>query len=372
MNIPFHKAHIGQEEVDSICKTLESGWLTMGPKTIEFENSFKDYIGSDFAISVSSATAALHLALNAINIKKDDEVIIPTNTFISTSEVVMYLGANPILCDIKNTDHNIDETLIPNLITPKTKAIIPVHFAGNPCNMDEICKIAESYNLRIIEDAAHALPSIYKDQMIGTVSDATCFSFYATKTLTTGEGGMVTTNNLEIANKIRLQRLHGISGDAWNRYSKKNDWYYEVVDLGYKYNTTDLQASIGLVQLKKLEWMKEKRKKIAQKYIESFSGKIDFVKSLSNNQSSWHLFVIKIANRDQLYQKLQDAGISTSVHFIPIHHHPYYKKIFGSDDSLYPIANNIYNKSLSLPIYPSLTEEEVDYIIKNVIKYAQN
>ena len=372
MEIPFHKPSITAAEIKSVIDTLKTGWLTMGPKTISFELAFRKYIGSDFAISLNSATAGLHLSLNSIGVGKDDEVIVPTNTFVSTAEAVAYSGAKPVLCDIEPDHHNINTDIIESLITPKTKAIIPVHFAGNPCNMDQIFKIATSNNLRVIEDAAHALPTVYKDQMIGTVSDATCFSFYATKTLTTGEGGMVTTNNLEIANKIRLQRLHGISGDAWNRYGKKNDWYYEVVDLGYKYNTTDLQASIGLVQLKKIEWMKEKRKKIAQKYIESFSGKIDFVKSLSNNQSSWHLFVIKIANRDQLYHKLKDAGIRTSVHFIPLHHHPYYKKKFGFDGSLYPVANNIYNKSLSLPIYPSLTEEEVDYIIKNVIKYAQN
>ncbi|HIE73043.1 MAG TPA: DegT/DnrJ/EryC1/StrS family aminotransferase, partial [Flavobacteriales bacterium] len=232
-------------EVDSVIETMQSGWLTMGPKTIQFENKFKENIGSQYAISVNSATSALHLALNAVGVGNGDEVIIPTNTFIATAEAVVYSGAKPILCDVEENYHNIDINLIEQLITPRTKAIIPVHFGGNPCDMDEIKKIANHFNLKIIEDAAHALPSSYKNKKIGTLSDAVCFSFYATKTLTTGEGGMVTTNNSKIAEKIKIQRLHGISGDAWERYGQNNDWYYEVVDLGYKYNTTDIQASIG-------------------------------------------------------------------------------------------------------------------------------
>ena len=238
--------------------------------------------------------------------------------------------------------------------------------------MAGIKKIANHFNLKIIEDAAHALPYSYKNKKIGTLSDAVCFSFYATKTLTTGDGGMVTTNNSKIAEKIKIQRLHGISGDAWNRYEKDNDWFYEVVDIGYKYNTTDIQASIGIIQLEKLEWMRDERKKIADKYIDAFSGKLNFIIENNQNESSWHLFVIKIGNRDELHQKLKEKEISTSVHFIPIHKHPYYKKRFSFSDKDYPVANFVFEQSLSLPIYPGLTENEVEYVIKNVLEYAED
>ena len=371
MKIPFHKPHITQSELDKVCSVLRSGWLTMGPNTIEFENAFQDYIGSKFAISVNSATAALHLALNAVGISENDEVIIPTNTFVSTAEAVVYSGAQPVLCDIEEENHNIDVDLIEKLITSKTKAIIPVHFGGHPCDMDKILDIAKKNNLRVIEDAAHALPSFYKGKKIGTISDAACFSFYATKTLTTGEGGMITTNNEKIAEKVSLQRLHGIEGDAWNRYENKNDWYYEVVDLGYKYNTTDIQSAMGLVQLEKLEWMRDERKNIATIYKEAFSGKIEFIDESPENESSWHLFVIKVSNRDELHQKLKEKGISTSVHFIPVHKHPFYKTSFSFREEDYPVSNNVYRQSLSLPIYPGLGEKEVNDIIKYVIQYAE-
>ena len=372
MNIPFHKPHITKKEVDSVIETMQSGWLTMGPKTIHFENKFKENIGSQYAISVNSATSALHLALNAVDVGIGDEVIIPTNTFIATAEAVTYLGAMPVLCDIEKTYHNIDVNLIEKLITPKTKAIIPVHFGGNPCEMDKIIRIASQRNLKVIEDAAHALPSFYKNKKIGSFSDVVCFSFYATKTLSTGEGGMVTTNNNKIAEKVNLQRLHGINGDAWKRYEQDNDWYYEVIDLGYKYNTTDIQSAIGLVQLEKLEWMRDERKMIAEKYKNAFAGKLNFINEDNNNESSWHLFVIKIGNRDELHQKLKEKGISTSVHFIPIHKHPYYKIRFNYENKDYPVANNVFEQSLSLPIYPGLDESDVEYIIKYVLEYAED
>ena len=370
-NIPFHKPHITQKELDEVSETIQSGWLTMGPKTLEFENTFKNYIGSQFAISVNSATAALHLALNAVGIEKDDEVLIPTNTFISTAEAVVYSGAIPILCDIEPKYHNIDVNLIESKITSNTKAIIPVHFGGHPCEMDEIMRIANQYNLKVIEDAAHALPSSYKNQKIGSFSDAVCFSFYATKTLSTGEGGMVTTNNNNIAEKVRIQRLHGINGDAWKRYENGNDWYYEVIDLGYKYNTTDVQSAMGLVQLEKLEWMRDERKIIGGNYIKAFEGKLNFIEEENSNESSWHLFVLKIGNRDELHRKLKEKGISTSVHFIPIHKHPYYKSRFTLINENYPVANLVFEQSLSLPIYPGLGESEVEYIIKYVLEYAE-
>ena len=371
MKIPFHKPYLTSKEIDNVVNVLKSEWLTMGPKTIEFENKFQTYIGSKYAISVNSATAALHLSLSAIGVGVEDEVIVPTNTFIATAEAVAYLGANPVLCDIESDTHNINYKLIEQNITDKTKAIIPVHYGGHPCDMNNISMIAKKYNLKIIEDAAHALPALYENKIVGTMSDATCFSFYATKTMTTGEGGMVTTNNEKIMKKIFLQRLHGINGDAWSRHSSEMDWYYEVVDLGYKYNTTDIQSALGIIQLEKLDWMWKERKKIATKYINAFSGIIKFIKDDNLNKPSWHLFVIKVNNRDELYLKLKEKGIKTSVHFIPIHKQPFYKNKFHYDHDNYPVANDIFNKSLSLPIYPGLKTDEVDYIIDNILKYAQ-
>ena len=372
MNIPFHKPHITNEEIDAVSKTLKSGWLTMGAKTLEFETAFRKYIGSNYAISLNSATSALHLALSALKIKKNDEVIIPANTFVSTAEAVTYLDAKPILCDIEYSTHNIDHNLIERLITPKTKAIIPVHFGGNPCKMDLIKNIAKKHNLKIIEDAAHAIPAKYQGEMIGTISDATCFSFYATKTLTTGEGGMVTTNCNNVAEKIILQRLHGIRGDSWNRYAKDNDWYYEIEELGYKYNITDIQSSIGLVQLEKLEWMKEERKKIASMYLNAFLDKLECIGNISDSESACHLFVIKVSNRNRLHKKLKEKGISTSVHFIPIHKHSYYKKRFSYNDKDFPVSNKVYDECLSLPIYPGLNKKQINYIINNVLLYAES
>tara|TARA_X000001036_G_C20570770_1_gene762559 strand:- start:2 stop:1126 length:1125 start_codon:yes stop_codon:yes gene_type:complete len=371
MNIPFHKPCISKLEMDSVIDAMQSGWLTMGPKTVEFEFAFQSYINARHSISVNSATAALHLALNALGVKRGDEVIIPTNTFVSTAEAVAYSGAVPVLCDIEPTNHNININLIENLITKNTKAIIPVHFAGHPCEMDEILDIAHNNNLKVIEDAAHALPSTYKDKKIGLISDITCFSFYATKTITTGEGGMVCTENDDFAKKIKFQRLHGINGDAWKRYDSGNDWYYDIVDLGYKYNTTDIQSAMGIVQLQKIDEMKEERSKIALKYMDAFKGKIDFISEQPQRLSSWHLFVIKVENREQLHRQLKEKGINTSVHFIPMHKHSYYKNKYNYKDKDFPIANSIFNKSLSLPIYPGLTEIEIEYIINNILKFSQ-
>lgn len=370
--IPFHKTYTTNDEIDAVVESIKSGWLTMGPKTVEFENKFRKYIGCGNAISLNSATAALHLSLKAIGLKKNDEVIVPTHTFIATAEVVTYFDAIPVLCDVEEDTHNIDVSKIEPLITNKTKAIIPVHFAGQPCDMDEIYEIACKYNLKVIEDAAHSLPAKYKGEYIGNLnqSDITCFSFYATKTLSTGEGGMATTNNVEFAKSIKINRLHGISKDAWDRYSDKGSWYYEVVDNGNKYNTTDINAALGIEQLKKLDWMNEKRHYIANKYNNAFKNIeniiLPYIKQ--DRETSWHLYVIKINNRDKIIEKLKELGIGTSVHFIPIHKHPYYQKKFNYIDIDYPMSNKLFEKSLSLPIYPDLCDSDIDYIIENVLK----
>lgn len=376
MNIPFHKTHTTDEEINAAVSAIKSGWLTMGPKTVDFENKFKNFVKSSNSISMNSATSALHLSLKAIGIQRNDEVILPTNTFVATAEVVTYFDAIPILCDIEENTHNIDVSKIEALITDKTKAIMPVHFAGQPCDMDEIYELAGKYNLKVVEDAAHSMPSSYKGVSIGALekTDITCFSFYATKTLSTGEGGMATTFNDSYAKAMKINRLHGISKDAWDRYTTKGAWYYEIVDNGCKYNTTDINSAIGIVQLKKQNVLRDKREVIANKYNEAFKNNskiiVPFLKE--NRVSSWHLYVIKIENRNDVIEKLKEAGVGCSVHFIPVHKHPYYKNKYGYKNEDYPIANKVFDKSLSLPIYPDMSDEEIEYVIKNVNEILLN
>jgi perosamine synthetase len=380
MQIPFHKPYITDKEIDEVVDSLKSGWHTMGPKTVRFEQDFNGYIGSDHSIAVNSGTAALHLALRAVNLKPGDEVIIPTMTFTATGEVVCYFNARPVIVDVEKDTHNMDITRIEEAITKNTKAIIPVHFAGQPCDMDEIMAIARKYNLHVIEDAAHALPAWFsKEQskrlMVGTIGDLTCFSFYATKTLSTGEGGMVTTGNEEWAEKIRVLRLHGISHDAWKRHADQGSWYYEVVEPGYKYNMTDIQAGLGIAQLIKVEWMWEKRDRIAGKYTRAFLPHEEIIVPhiKPDRVSAWNLYVIKLnpetlkIDRNSFIEELKKSGISTGVHFIPLHRHPFYKKTFKLDTKGFPVAEWLYERIISLPIYPGMTDEQVNYVIGSVL-----
>lgn len=374
MDIPFHKPYITEDEVSGLLDTVRSGWLTMGPKTFEFEREFSGYVGSEHAVAVNSGTSALHLALKAIDLKEGEEVIVPTMTFTATAEVVCYCNAVPVLVDIDRTTGNIDISAIEKAITSRTRAIIPVHYGGLPCDMDQILDIAEANKLFVIEDAAHSLPAYYKDKPVGSIGDMTCFSFYATKPLAAGEGGMVTTENEKWAERMRILRLHGISKDAWKRYSNGGSWYYEVLETGYKYNMTDLQASLGLSQLRKLDKMWEMRKHIAQKYTEAFSD----VKQLmtpymdSERVSSYHLYTLKIdpgelnIDRAEFIELLKENGIGTSVHFIPLHRHPFYQNAFSYGVENFPEAEWFYERIISLPIYPGMSEAEIEYVIQTV------
>jgi len=376
----FHKACLGEEEIAEVTEAIRSGWITMGPKTVEFEDKFKEYLciraglapDRAFAVSVNSATAAMHLALKAVGLSRGDEVILPTNTFIATAEVVTYFGAVPVLCDVEEDTFNLDARKLESLITPRTKAIIPVHFGGQPCDMDEIMELARARGLAVIEDAAHALPSVYKGRVVGTIGDLTCFSFYATKTLAMGEGGMAVTRREEFARTIRINRLHGISRDAWDRYTLKGNWYYEVVDNGFKYNTTDVNAALGLAQLRKLDAMNQARARIAARYTEAFAGSAVAAPVIRPDRvTCWHLYVVKVSNRDELHEKLREDGIGTSVHFIPVHRQPYYKSRYGYQESDYPAANRVFERALSLPIYPDMTDEQVERVCSRVLAHAR-
>jgi len=370
----FHKPFISEEEVEEIVDTVRSGWLSMGPKTIRFEQEFGKYIGSEYSVAVNSWTAAGHLALEAFGIKRGDEVIVPTMTFPATAEIVCYLGAIPKIVDVDKDTLNISLTEIEKAITPKTKAIIPVHYGGQPCDLDEINELARSYNLRVIEDAAHSLPAFYKGKKIGTISEVTCFSFYATKTLSTGEGGMICTNNPEIAERTTIMRLHGINRDAWKRYTESGSWYYEVVAPGYKYNFTDLQASLGIPQLKKVDFMWECRKKIAAAYIEGLKDNeyLELHTIKPNRETSWHLFPIRLnleklkINRAQFIEELKKRNIGAGVHFMPIHQHLYYKNEFNLRDEDFEVATKVFPRLVSLPIYPGMEKIHVDNVINAV------
>jgi perosamine synthetase len=372
--VPFHRASVGEEEVQAVAEVIRSGWLTMGTKTLEFEEQFAKYLGVRHAVAVSSGTAALHLALEALRLRPGDEVLIPTTTFTSTGEVVTYLGGRPVLVDVDPVTLNIDASDLGRRITSRTRALIPVHLAGQPCDMQELHTIATEHGLHIIEDAAHALPSEYRGRRVGGLSELTAFSFYATKTLTTGEGGMIATNNDAYAARMRLMRLHGISSDAWKRYGKNGSWSYEVMEAGFKYNLTDLQAAIGLIQLRKCDALNDARRRIAERYNSGFKdvGALQLPTVKEDRTSSWHLYILRLhlrqlkIDRRAFIQELKERGIGTSVHFIPLHLHPYYQKALGYRKSDFPVAEAEFQRCLSLPIYPSMSDVDVDNVIQNV------
>lgn len=374
--IPFHSADVGEEEAQAAAEVIRFGWLTMGPKTIEFEKQFASYVGAKHAVGVSSCTAALHLALDAIGMKQGDEVLVPTTTFTSTAEVVCYFKARPVLVDVDAKTLCMDPVDAERRITEKTRAVIPVHYAGQPCDMDAIQAMAKRHGLRVIEDAAHALPASYHGVRVGGISEVTAFSFYATKTLTTGEGGMVTTDSDELATRMRMMRLHGIGRDAWKRYSSEGSWYYEVLDTGFKYNLTDIQSAIGIVQLGKCDQMREARAKVAHRYSETFEAeqRLEVPTILEGCETAWHLYPLRLnletllITRSKMIEELKRRGIGTSVHFIPLHMHPYYKNSYGYRDEDFPVASQQYQRYLSLPIFPTMTESQIDYVIDNVLE----
>jgi len=370
--LPFHQALIEEGDIAAVVDVLKSGWLTTGTRTKDFEKAFAAYVGASHAVALSSCTAALHLALAAIGLKEGDEVILPTMTFSSTGEVVLYFKAKPVLVDCEPDSFQADPAAIERAITPRTRAIIAVHYAGSPARIDAILEIARRHNLKVIEDAAHALPTRYKGKMIGSLGDITCFSFYATKTLTTGEGGMATTENPEYADRMRILSLHGISRDAYKRYTAEGSWRYEILDLGYKYNMTDIQAGLGLAQLAKCDAMRERREQLAEYYTAALSSTeaLTTPQAPPDVQHAWHLYVLQVnpqaisISRDRIIEELKERGVGCSVHFIPLHTHPYYQRSLGYREGQFPHAEHHFERAISLPLFPGMTFEDSNHVIE--------
>jgi len=374
--LPFSLPDIGDEEIAEVVDALRSGWITTGPKTKRFESEFSQFIGGNVeAIAVNSATAGLHLALEAVGVGPGDEVIVPSFTFTATAEVVRYLGADPIFVDIDASTFNIDPAVVEAAITTRTKAIIPVHFAGLACDMDRLISIARRHGLKVVEDAAHALPTTWGGRLVGSLdTDATVFSFYATKTITTGEGGMVVTRDAAVADRCRVMRLHGISRDAFERYrSSKPSWYYEVIAPGYKYNMTDVAAAMGIHQLAKANLFHKKRAALAA-YYDKMLGPLPLhlpPHAPTGDLHSWHLYVVLLDDsikmgRDEFIERMANRGIGCSVHFIPLHLQPYWRDSYALQPEDCPNTLRIYERAVSLPLYTKMTDDDAGNVVEAI------
>jgi dTDP-4-amino-4,6-dideoxygalactose transaminase len=372
--LPFALPEIGDDEIAEVVDTLRSGWVTTGPKAKRFEADFAAFLGDErlHCIAVNSATAGLHLALEALGIGPGDEVITTTHTFTATAEVVRYLGADVRLVDIDPATLNIDPALVEAAITPRTRAIIPVHYAGLAADMPRLLDIARRHGLKVVEDAAHALPTTCGGRPVGTLdSDATVFSFYANKTITTGEGGMLVTRDDALAARARVMRLHGISRDAFDRFTAKvPSWYYEIVAPGFKYNLTDIAAALGIHQLKKARRFAERRAAIAAAYDEAFA-RLPLVRPAApaaGDVHSWHLYVVRLGqgapvSRDGFIDALYAQGIGCSVHYVPLHQHPYWRERYGLRAESFPHSQAAYERLVSLPIFSRMSEADVQRVI---------
>ena len=375
--LPFARPDIGEAEIAEVVDTLRSGWVTTGPKAKRFEDDFTAFLGDPSlkSLAVNSATAGLHLALEALGIGPGDEVITTTHTFTATAEVARYLGADVVLVDIDPATLCLDPALVEAAITPRTKAVVPVHFGGRAADMPAILDIARRHGLRVVEDAAHALPTTSGGRLVGTLdSDLTVFSFYANKTMTTGEGGMVVTRDAALAKRIAVMRLHGMSRDAFDRFTAKvPSWYYEIVAPGFKYNLTDIAAALGLQQLKRVREFQQRRAEIAARFDAGFDGLPVLVPPAAapGDTHAWHLYVLRLADgspigRDALIERLFEAGIGCSVHYVPLHLQPYWRDRYGLRPENFPHSQHAYERMLSLPIYTCMTEVDVERVVAAV------
>jgi dTDP-4-amino-4,6-dideoxygalactose transaminase len=376
--LPFSPPSISEEEIEAVVDTLRSDWITTGPKTKLFEDKFVGYIGAQSALALNSCTGALHVALATLGIGPGDEVITTPMTFVSSANVIEHVGATTVLADVEPEALTIDPARVAEKITPRTRAIIPVHFAGHPADMRPLVELAREHGLYLVEDAAHALPASYEGQKIGTIGDFTAFSFYATKNLTTAEGGMLTGAPDRIQ-QARLWSLHGMSRDAWKRYTAEGSWYYEVVLPGFKYNMTDIQAAIGIVQLKRLAALQERRRQVVTQYNAAFAAldALQIPAEHSNVEHAWQLYVLRLnldrlqIDRSHFIEELKQRNIGTSVHFIPVHLHPYYHEKYGWQPEAFPVAYREYQRTVSLPLHPRLTDADVADVIGAVIEVVE-
>lgn len=374
--IPLCRPWFDEAEIEAVSEVLASKWISTGPKTAEFEKRFAEYIGVKHALAVSSCTAALHLSLVAAGIGAGDEVITTPYTFTATAEAIGYTGAKPVFVDIDPVTLNIDVAKIEARITSRTKAIIPVHIGGLPCDMDALLELCQKYNLTLIDDAAHGVTAEYNGHRIGSIADLSAFSFYATKNLATGEGGMVTTNSDYFASIIQPMHYHGISKDAWARQSNRSIWYYEVISQGYKYNMTDIQAAMGLCQLMKLEKQLEIRRRYAQIYEAELGGLSEIItpKEQTISRHAWHLYIIQLRterlkiSRDEFIDAMREANIECGVHYIPLHLFPFYQKRYGYQEGDFPCAEFAFKRVVSLPLHPLLAEEDIHIVIEAIKK----
>ena len=377
--LPFSPPSIGEEEIAEVVDTLRSQWITTGPKTKRFESEFAAAVGAPAALALNSCTAGLHTALATLGLGPGDEVITTPLTFAASVNVIEHVRARPVLVDVEPDTLNIDPLAVARAITPRTKAILPVHFAGHPADLDSLMALAEPHRLAVVEDAAHALPAAFRGRRIGSGKNPVAFSFYATKNLTTAEGGMLTADP-EFLDRARVLSLHGMSRDAWKRYDRHGSWRYDILAPGFKYNMTDIQASLGLVQLKKLAAFDERRRQIVATYTAAFEanggGAFECPVERPDVTHAWHLYVLRLRpevltiGRDRFVEEVTRRNIGTSVHFIPIHTHPYYRDTYGYEPEDLPVAYHAFQRLFSLPLHPRLTDGDVGDVIDAVLDVA--
>lgn len=374
--IPYGRQWIDDDDIEAVVKTLKSDFLTTGPRIKEFEERFAEYTGAKYAVAISNGTAALHAACFAAGIGEGDEVITTPITFAASANCVLYQGGIPVFADIDDKTYNIDPEEIRKKITDKTKAIIPVHYTGQPCDMDEICAIAEEYKLIVIEDAAHALGATYKAKKIGSLSDMAIFSFHPVKHITTGEGGMITTNSRELYDRLIQFRTHGITKDSSKHINTEDGpWYHEQQYLGFNYRLTDFQCALGISQLKKLDRFLKRRREIAERYNKAFKNVDGIIIPYQREEanSSWHIYVLQLelekltASRKEVFEALREERLGVNVHYIPVYYHPYYQQL-GYKKGLCPLAEWLYERIITIPLYPKMTDEEVDMVIEKIKK----
>jgi dTDP-4-amino-4,6-dideoxygalactose transaminase len=368
--LPYNLPDISDAEIDAVVDVLKSSWLAPGPRVKAFEADFAAYAGTKHAIALDSATAGMHLALVSMGIGAGDEVITTPTTFAASVNVIIHAGATPVLADIDLDDYCIDPAAIERAITPRTKAILPVHHGGSACRMDAIMRIARAHDLRVVEDAAHGIGTQIDGHSIGGWGDATVFSFYPTKNVTSGRGGMLTTDGDALAERARLLALHGMSNDAWDRYTARGSWAYRVLAAGYNYTMSDFQAALGHAQFLRIDEFQRRRREIAMRYDARFAALPEIVRPAERDGTThaWHLYVVRLRpemltiTRDAFIEAMKERGIGTSVHFIPIHHHPYYRETYGWAPGDFPVADQAFETMLSLPLYTRMTDADADRV----------